>query len=291
MAAALWIAVVVVLTTTLLLLRRRSSSDLYRIPSPPTRDFLTGHVYHMSGYVSNGHELFLKWHEQLGPYVRIRLLHRHVVLVADPATAIDIYGRGSNRCPQRTPEYTAFDKVNQWGLAAGQQGHTLLQQGHVYVTCMWSHGSRDWATPLLACLLSKLQCPLAQAHASATSSRLSCTACTQPTPGLLVMSHVLCHSHFHSCLHHLLPLLIPSLPPPSSFPSLPPKPKPNHHRDLLVRLLPLPPLQAHGQAGCSAIFTHQDEAAWRAIRKAVAPAYAPATIRCGRVHASAAGLQ
>jgi hypothetical protein len=91
----------------------------------------------MSSYVSNGHELFLKWHEQLGPYVRIRLLHRHIVLVADPATAIDIYGRGSNSCPQRTPEYTAFDKVGWQQGAAGPHFRTWSLSSVLEVG--WSH--------------------------------------------------------------------------------------------------------------------------------------------------------
>lgn len=63
------------------LIRRTTTLDLLSIPSPWGLPLL-GHLLQMALHVRNGHEQFLKWHEALGGIVRIRLLHRDVVLVA-----------------------------------------------------------------------------------------------------------------------------------------------------------------------------------------------------------------
>lgn len=96
---------------TALLYRRLISLDLFKIPSPWGDLPIAGHVVQMALHVSNGHEQFLKWHEAYGRFVRIRILHRDIVLVADPKAAWELLAKGPNECPRRTPEYTTFNVV------------------------------------------------------------------------------------------------------------------------------------------------------------------------------------
>ncbi|WIA39640.1 hypothetical protein OEZ86_005717 [Tetradesmus obliquus] len=87
--------------------------DLLDIPTPWGSPFIgLGHLLQMALHVSNGHEQFLKWHEVYGPIVRLRLLYRDVVIVADPQVASELLGKGPNECPRRTPEYTLFNAAH-----------------------------------------------------------------------------------------------------------------------------------------------------------------------------------
>eukprot|EP00775_Hariotina_reticulata_P011944 gene11944-12087_t len=74
----------------------------------------------MAQHVTNGHEQFLRWHEKLGGIVRIRLLHRDIVLIADPQVAAEVLAKGPNECARRAPEYTTFD------VAHGQAGFSAI---------------------------------------------------------------------------------------------------------------------------------------------------------------------
>lgn len=177
-------AVVLALLLAWTLLRRTTTLDLLSIPSPWGLPLL-GHLMQMALHVSNGHEQFLKWHQALGGIVRIRLLHRDVVLVADPLVAAQVLAKGPNECARRTPEYTTFDVVSCTG-----------------------HSSNSWSGS------------------------------------------------------HRLRL----------------QPRTTDDARPLLLLLPLPP-QAHGQRGFSAILTEQDEERWKAIRRGIAPAYAPSAVR------------
>jgi hypothetical protein len=94
-----------------LIIRRLTTLDLLRIPSPWGIPVF-GHLIQMAQHATNGHEQFLKWHEKLGGIVRIRLLHRDIVLVADPQVAAEVLAKGPNECARRTPEYTTFDIVS-----------------------------------------------------------------------------------------------------------------------------------------------------------------------------------
>jgi hypothetical protein len=94
------------------IVRRFTTLDLFSIPTPWGSPFIgLGHLLQMALHVSNGHEQFLKWHEAYGPIVRLRLLYRDVVIVADPQIASELLSKGPNECPKRTPEYTLFNAV------------------------------------------------------------------------------------------------------------------------------------------------------------------------------------
>lgn len=94
-------------------IRRLSTLDLLTIPTPWGSPLIgLGHLLMMALHVSNGHEQFLKWHEKYGSIVRLRLLHRDVVIVADPKVAAELLQKGPNECPRRTPEYTTFNAVS-----------------------------------------------------------------------------------------------------------------------------------------------------------------------------------
>lgn len=105
------LSTVCLILVTAWLYRRLTSLDLFKIPTPWGDLPILGHVLQMALHVSNGHEQFLKWHEAYGKFVRIRILHRDIVLVADPKAASDLLAKGPNECPRRTPEYTTFNLV------------------------------------------------------------------------------------------------------------------------------------------------------------------------------------
>eukprot|EP00882_Tetradesmus_deserticola_P013534 GHRQ01014369.1.p1 GENE.GHRQ01014369.1~~GHRQ01014369.1.p1 ORF type:complete len:398 (+),score=53.30 GHRQ01014369.1:222-1415(+) len=93
--------------------RRVTMLDLFEIPTPWGSPVIgLGHLLMMALHVSNGHEQFLKWHDTYGPIVRLRLLHRDVVIVADPQVASELLSKGPNECPRRTPEYTLFNAAH-----------------------------------------------------------------------------------------------------------------------------------------------------------------------------------
>jgi cytochrome P450 len=171
-------------------IRRFTMMDLFRIPTPWGSPFIgLGHLLQLALHVSNGHEQFIKWHEAYGPIVRLRLLHRDVVIVADPQVASELLSRGPNECPKRTPEYTLFNAVSSTGHA----------------DC--------------------LQLPAIKV--------------------LVVLSPA----------HH------------------------NMYCKYLQLLGCIFGLQAHGMPGYGAILTEQDEERWRAIRKAIAPAFTLSAVR------------
>lgn len=93
------------------IIRRLTTLDLLQIPSPWGIPVL-GQLIQMAQHVTNGHEQFLRWHEKFGAIVRIRLLHRDIVLVADPQVAAEVLAKGPNECARRAPEYTTFDVVS-----------------------------------------------------------------------------------------------------------------------------------------------------------------------------------
>eukprot|EP00878_Enallax_costatus_P000874 GHUV01001001.1.p1 GENE.GHUV01001001.1~~GHUV01001001.1.p1 ORF type:complete len:563 (+),score=98.44 GHUV01001001.1:141-1829(+) len=99
---------------------RWASLDLMKIPKPWGDLPVLGHVVQMALHVHNGHEQFLKWHEAYGDIVRIRILHRDIVLIADPKSAADVLAKGSNECARRTPEYKTFD------VGHGMPGHSAI---------------------------------------------------------------------------------------------------------------------------------------------------------------------
>jgi hypothetical protein len=61
--------------------------------------------------VADRHKLYTEWHEQFGPFVRVRVAHRNMLLVADPAAASSILVKGPGYVPKKPSEYTAFDVV------------------------------------------------------------------------------------------------------------------------------------------------------------------------------------
>lgn len=119
----------VVLLATIWLHRRWRSQDLLRIPKPWGDLPVLGHVVQMALHVDNGHEQFLKWHEAYGKIVRIRLLHRDIVLVADPKAAADVLSKGPNECSRRTPEYKTFDVVSSRVVQHNKDSPRLEQTG------------------------------------------------------------------------------------------------------------------------------------------------------------------
>jgi hypothetical protein len=107
------ITLLLVVLAAWVVIRRFTMMDLFRIPTPWGSPFIgLGHLLRLALHVSNGHEQFIKWHEAYGPIVRLRLLHRDVVIVADPQVASELLSRGPNECPKRTPEYTLFNAVS-----------------------------------------------------------------------------------------------------------------------------------------------------------------------------------
>lgn len=62
--------------------------------------------------VTDRHQLYKEWHEKFGPFVRIRIAHRSMLMVADPAAAASILVKGPGYVAQKPPEYTAFDVVS-----------------------------------------------------------------------------------------------------------------------------------------------------------------------------------
>eukprot|EP00882_Tetradesmus_deserticola_P013897 GHRQ01014762.1.p1 GENE.GHRQ01014762.1~~GHRQ01014762.1.p1 ORF type:complete len:265 (+),score=77.84 GHRQ01014762.1:176-970(+) len=101
----------------LLLSLHRSKYSYYSAPSPPVRApyWLLGNV-ELAERVTDRHRLYTEWHERFGPFVRVRVAHRSMLLVADPAAAASILVKGPGYVPQKPPEYTAFD------VAHGLQG-------------------------------------------------------------------------------------------------------------------------------------------------------------------------
>jgi hypothetical protein len=62
--------------------------------------------------VIDRHRLYTEWHEQFGRFVRVRVAHRNMLLVADPAAASSILVKGPGYVPRKPSEYTAFDVVS-----------------------------------------------------------------------------------------------------------------------------------------------------------------------------------
>lgn len=62
--------------------------------------------------VADRHKLYTEWHERFGPFVRIRIAHRSMLLVADPSAANSVLTKGPNYVPRKPSEYTAFDVVS-----------------------------------------------------------------------------------------------------------------------------------------------------------------------------------
>jgi hypothetical protein len=116
----------------------------YAIPSPPGAVPIHGHILHVMMHgPARAHELFLRWHEAYGPTLRIRLLHRTLVLIADAGDAAQVLGKGPNECFARTPEYTTFDVVRRcW--AGGQGTHCALFCGARTPSCAVE---RVWSLP------------------------------------------------------------------------------------------------------------------------------------------------
>ncbi|KAF6261970.1 cytochrome P450 [Scenedesmus sp. NREL 46B-D3] len=110
------------LGAVLLLLRlHRPKYSYYSAPSPPLRApyWLFGNV-EMIERVADRHRLYTEWHERFGPFVRVRIAHRNMLLVADPAAASSILVKGPGYVPRKPSEYTAFD------VAHGLQGYNGL---------------------------------------------------------------------------------------------------------------------------------------------------------------------
>lgn len=96
-------------------------------------------------HVQQAHKLWLAWHERLGPFVRIRVAHHELVLIADPAAASEILNTGPNYCPKRPPQYGEFDWVR-WGL-----GWWIAA-----VSCMAPMAGQLLSPSLAACWLNRL---------------------------------------------------------------------------------------------------------------------------------------
>lgn len=113
-----WLLLLAGAAVTYTFLRRWTTLDLFKIPTPWGLPWV-GQLIQLCQYVYNPHQQFLKWHEQLGPIVRLRIFHRDVVLVADPQVASQLLSKGPNECYRRAPEYVTYDAV---GAAAGGWG-------------------------------------------------------------------------------------------------------------------------------------------------------------------------
>lgn len=92
-------------------LRRWTTLDLFKIPTPWGLPFV-GQLIQLAACVATPHEQMLKWHEDLGSIVRLRIFHRDVVLVSDPQVAAQVLAKGSNECWKRAPEYATYDAVS-----------------------------------------------------------------------------------------------------------------------------------------------------------------------------------
>lgn len=116
--AGLLLATLVLGALLLLLSLHRSKYSYYSAPSPPLRApyWLFGNV-EMVERVADRHRLYTEWHERFGPFVRVRIAHRCMLLVADPAAASSILVKGPGYVPRKPSEYTAFD------VAHGLQGY------------------------------------------------------------------------------------------------------------------------------------------------------------------------
>ncbi len=90
----------------------RGLHDLESIPVAPGGLPVLGHLLPLARHVANPAPLFAAWHDAAGPVLRVRLAHRLIVLVADPAIAAAVYAAsGPSACLRRTPEYATFDVV------------------------------------------------------------------------------------------------------------------------------------------------------------------------------------
>lgn len=130
-----WLLLLAGAAVTYTFLRRWTTLDLFKIPTPWGLPWV-GQLIQLCQYVYNPHQQFLKWHEQLGPIVRLRIFHRDVVLVADPQVASQLLSKGPNECYRRAPEYVTYDAV---GAAAGGWGWfrgrvTAGQEGEAGIT-------------------------------------------------------------------------------------------------------------------------------------------------------------
>lgn len=91
-------------------IRRLTTLDLLSIPTPWGIPLL-GQLIQLAQCANTPHEQFLKWHEQLGNIVRLRIAYRDVVLIADPQVAAQVLSKGPNECFRRAPEYATYDAV------------------------------------------------------------------------------------------------------------------------------------------------------------------------------------
>jgi hypothetical protein len=121
--------------------RRVRLRSFHAIPSPPGALPFVGHILQWLLHgPAQAHELYLRWHEAHGGIVRVRLLHRDVVLIADPAAAAQVLAAGPNECARRTPEYALFDAVR-WSLGGRSLG------GWVVCERSWSFCHYHLPTP------------------------------------------------------------------------------------------------------------------------------------------------
>eukprot|EP00775_Hariotina_reticulata_P005921 gene5921-6161_t len=100
------------------LLWRRRCYDVHKIPVAPDSVPILGHLL-LYWRHKDFSKWFLSFHETTQqPVLRVNVLHKLFVVVADPQLAAAVYARtGEDRVPRKVPEYGAFD------AATGLYGH------------------------------------------------------------------------------------------------------------------------------------------------------------------------
>lgn len=89
------------------LLRRSLRLDLDKIPVPTISETLD-----LLKDQARCFEWFRKTHEKYGPIFRVRILHREMVIIADPRVAAQVLNKGPNYVPRKASEYSGIDPVS-----------------------------------------------------------------------------------------------------------------------------------------------------------------------------------
>ena len=89
------------------LVRHYIRLDLDKMPTPTWREW-----FQLVLDQPRCHAFFRQWHEKYGPVFRLWLVYREFVLVADPAIAAQILGKGPQYVHQKVPEYAALNPVS-----------------------------------------------------------------------------------------------------------------------------------------------------------------------------------
>ncbi|GFH27119.1 uncharacterized protein HaLaN_25386 [Haematococcus lacustris] len=84
------------------------SYDLHKVPGPPGQ-FGVGHIPKIMR--PDYHVQMLEWADEYGGVYKFSLGCQWVVVISDPALALQVLGRGANSVPRKCVGYQFFDLV------------------------------------------------------------------------------------------------------------------------------------------------------------------------------------